>query len=133
MFSTENCLSSLTTDTTGQLDVLWHDGDTLGVDSAQVGVLKQTNQISLAGLLESHNGRALESEISFKVLCDFTYQTLKGQFPDEQFSALLVPSDFTESDSSGPVSVGFLHSAGSRCTLASCLGGQLFPWGLATS
>ena len=45
-------LGTLTTDAAGKLDVLGHDGDTLGVDGAQVGVLKQTNQVSLAGLLQ---------------------------------------------------------------------------------
>jgi len=33
-------LGSLSTDPPGQLDVLGHDGDTLGVDSAQVSVLE---------------------------------------------------------------------------------------------
>ena len=37
------------TDPPGKLDVLWHDGDPLGVDGAQVGVLKQTNKVGLAG------------------------------------------------------------------------------------
>ena len=45
-------LGPLSPDPPGQLDVLWHDGHTLGVDGAQVGVLKQTNQVSLAGLLQ---------------------------------------------------------------------------------
>ena len=45
-------LGSLSPDAPGELDVLWHDGHTLGVDGAQVGVLKQTNQVSLAGLLK---------------------------------------------------------------------------------
>ena len=31
--------------------VLWHDGYSLGMDGTQIGVLKETNQISLAGLL----------------------------------------------------------------------------------
>ena len=44
-------LSTLPTDTTRQLDVFGHDGDTLGVDGAQVGVLKQTHQVGLAGFL----------------------------------------------------------------------------------
>ena len=44
-------LSTLSADTAGQLNVLGHDGDTLGVDGAQVGVLEQTNQVRLAGLL----------------------------------------------------------------------------------
>ena len=38
-------LSTLTTDTTSQLDVLWHDGDTLGMDSAQVGIFEETNEV----------------------------------------------------------------------------------------
>ena len=45
-------LCTLATDPPGQLDVLGHDGDTLGVDGAQVGVLKQTDQVGLAGLLK---------------------------------------------------------------------------------
>jgi len=45
-------LGPLSSDPPGQLDILWHDGHTLGVDGAQVGVLKQTNQVSLAGLLK---------------------------------------------------------------------------------
>ena len=49
-------LSSLSSDSPGQLDVLWHDGDTLGVDGTQVGVLKQTNQVSLTSLLKFEKG-----------------------------------------------------------------------------
>jgi len=45
----------LATDTSGQLDILRHDGDTLGMDGAQVGVLKQTDEVSLASLLQSHD------------------------------------------------------------------------------
>ena len=45
-------LSTLTTDTAGKLDVLWHDGDTLGVDGAQVGVLEEADQVGLGGLLK---------------------------------------------------------------------------------
>ena len=44
-------LSPLSTDPPGELDVLGHDGHTLGVDGAQVCVLKQADQVSLAGLL----------------------------------------------------------------------------------
>ena len=49
---TENILCTLPADTTCQLDVFGHDGDTLGVDGAQVGVLKQTHQVGFAGLLQ---------------------------------------------------------------------------------
>ena len=49
-------LSTLTTDTTSQLDVLWHDCNTLGVDGAQVGVLEETDEVGLGGFLKGHDG-----------------------------------------------------------------------------
>ena len=45
-------LSTLSADTAGQLDVLRHDGNALGVDGAQVGVFKQTNKIGLRCFLK---------------------------------------------------------------------------------
>ena len=88
-------LSTFSTDTTGQLDVLGHDGHTLGVDGTQVGVLKQTNQVSLASLLKGHDGRALEPQVSLEILGDLTHQTLEGQLADEQLCALLVTARAT--------------------------------------
>ena len=120
-------LSSLSTDAAGQLDVLGHDGDTLGVDGAQVGVLEQTDQVGLAGLLESHDGGALEPQVSLEVLGDLPHQTLEGQLADEQLGGLLVSPDLTESHSAGPVSVGLLDSTGGGGGLPGSLGGQLLP------
>ena len=131
-WSEANHLSTFATDTASQLDVLWHNGDTLGVDGAQVGIFEKTNQVSLASLLQSQDSWALESEISLEVLGDFTNKTLEWQFPDQEFSALLVTSDFTESDGSWPVSVWFLYSSSGWGTLTSSLGGQLFSWSLSS-
>jgi len=103
-------LSTLTTDAPGQLDVLRHDGDTLGVDGAQVGVLEQTDQVSLAGLLKSTNGSGLEPQVSLEVLSDLPDQALEGQLADEELGGLLVPPDLPESHGTGPVPVGLLHS-----------------------
>ena len=125
-------LSTFATDTAGQLDVLGHDGDTLGVDGAQVGVLEQTDEVSLAGLLESHDSRGLESQVSLEVLGDLSHQTLEGQLADEELSGLLVSPDLTESHSSGPVSVGLLDSSGGGGGLPSGLGGQLLPGSLSS-
>ena len=125
-----NCLSPLATDTAGQLDVLGHDGDTLGVDSAQVGVLEETYEVSLASLLQGHDGGALEAQVGLEVLGDLTHQTLEGELADEQLSALLVTTDLTESHGSRPVPVGLLHSTGGRCALTGGLGGQLLARGL---
>ena len=125
-------LCSLSTDSSGQLDVLGHDGDTLGVDGAQVGVLKQTDEVSLAGLLEGHDGGALEAEVSLEVLGDLTDETLEGELADEELGGLLVSSDLTESNGSWPVSVGLLDSSGGGSRFTGSLGGQLFSGGLAS-
>ena len=61
------------------------------MDGAQVGVLKQSNKVSLAGLLKSHDGGALEPQVSLEVLGNLTNKPLEGQLTDEQFSGLLVP------------------------------------------
>ena len=126
-------LSSFSTDPPGQLDVPGHDGDPLGVDGAQVGVLKQSNKVSLAGLLKSHHSRALEPQVSLEVLGDLSHQTLEGQLADEELSGLLVSPDLTESHSSGPVSVGLLHSSSGWGRLPGSLGGQMLPGSFSSS
>ena len=126
-------LSSLSSDSPGQLDVLGHDGDSLGVDSAQVGILEQTDEVSLAGLLESHDSRGLEPEVSLEVLGDLSHQTLEGKLPDEQLSGLLVSPDLSECDSSWPVSVRLLDSSSGWSRFSCSLGGQLLSWSLSSS
>ena len=125
-------LSSLSSDSSGQLDVLGHDGDSLGVDGAQVGVLEEPNKVSLTCLLESHDSRWLEPQISLEVLCNFSHQTLEGKFSDEKLGWLLVSSDLTESNSSRPVSVGLLDSSSGRSRFSCSLGSQLLPWSLSS-
>ena len=125
-------LSTFATDTTGQLDVLWHDGDTLGVDSAQVGVFEETNEVSLGSFLQSHDGGRLEAEISLEVLSDLTDEPLERKLADEELSALLVTTDLTKSDGTGPVPVGLLHSTGSRGRFASSLGCKLLARSLSS-
>ena len=72
-------LRSFTTETAGELDVLGLDGDTLGVDGAEVGVLEERDEVSLNGLLESTDGGRLEAEVGLEVLGDFTDETLEGE------------------------------------------------------
>ena len=91
-------LCALPSDPSGKLDVLGHDGDTLGVDGAEVGVLKQPDQVGLAGLLQGHHGRALEPQVSLEVLGNLTDEALEWQLADEQFSRLLVPEQRKDLD-----------------------------------
>ena len=118
-------LSPLATDAASQLNVLGHDSDTLGVNGTQVGVLEQTDEVGLAGLLQSHHGGRLESQIGLEVLGDFTHKTLEGQLADEKLGRLLVAADLAKSDGSGPVAVRLLDATGGGCRLASGLRGQL--------
>ena len=65
-------LGPLSPDPPGQLDVFRHDGDSLGMDGAQVGVLKQTNQVGLACFLQGSHGSRLEPQVSLEILSDFS-------------------------------------------------------------
>jgi len=109
------------------------DGNSLGVDGTQVGVLEQGNKVSLNGLLKSTNGRRLEAEVRLEVLGDFTDETLEGELSDQELSRLLVTTDLTESDSSRLVSVGLLDTTGRGGGLAGSLGCKLLTGSLATS
>ena len=125
-------LSTLSTDPPGELDVLGHDGDPLGVDGAQVGVLKETNQVSLRGLLKSHDGRGLETQISLEVLSNLTDKTLEGELADQELSGFLVTPDLTESHCTGTVPMGLLNSASGWGALTGSLGSQLFAGSLSS-
>lgn len=127
-----NNLSTFSTDSSGQLDILWHDGDTFGVDGAQVGIFEETDEVSFRCFLKGHDGRALETQVSLEVLGDFTDQSLEGQFSDKQFSRFLVSSDLTKGYSTWSVSVWFLHSSGCWGAFPGSLGSQLFSWSFST-
>ena len=125
-------LSTLSADTAGQLDVLGHDGHSLGVDRAQVGVLKESDQVGLRSLLQGHHGGRLETQVSLEVLSNLTDQALEGQLADQQLSRLLVATDLTQSHGSGAITMGLLHSSGGRGTLAGSLSGQLLARSLSS-
>ena len=91
-------LRTLTAQTTGKLDVLGLDSDTLGVDGAQVGVFEEGDEVGLDGFLKSTDGGGLETEVGLEVLSNFTDQTLEGKLADQELGRLLVTTDFTESD-----------------------------------
>ena len=91
-------LTTLAAEAAGELDVLALDGDTLGVDGAEVGVLEEGDEVGLDGLLESTDGAALEAKVALEVLGDLTDKALEGQLADEELGGLLVATDLTESD-----------------------------------
>ena len=109
-----------------ELHISGHDGHTLGVDGAQVGILEQRDEVSLSSLLESHNGGSLEAEIVLEVLSDLTDQSLEGELTDQKLSALLVLADLTESHSSRAITMGLLGSACGGGSLTGSFSSKLF-------
>ena len=112
-------------DAASQSHVLGHDGDPLGVDGAEVGVLEEADEVSLRGLLEGHDGGGLEAEVGLEGLGEFADESLEGELSDEKLGRLLVASDLSESDGARSESVGLLDAAGGRCALLGSLGGEL--------
>ena len=94
----ERHLRALATETTCKLDIFGLDGDTLGVDGAQIGIFKEGDEVCLDGFLEGTDGGRLEAEVGLEVLCDFTDQTLEGELADQELGRLLVATDLTKSD-----------------------------------
>mmetsp|Transcript_24062 Transcript_24062/g.39812 ORF Transcript_24062/g.39812 Transcript_24062/m.39812 type:complete len:232 (-) Transcript_24062:1324-2019(-) len=125
-------LGTLSSDTTSELDILGHDGHTLGVNSTQVSILKETDEVGLGGLLEGEDGSTLETKIRLEILSNLTHKSLERCFADQEVSRFLVLADLTESDSSGTVAVGLLDSSSGWSGLASSLGCQLFTRGLSS-
>ena len=126
-------LRAFASDSAGKLDVLWHDGDSLGVDGGQVGVLEKSNKVSLGSLLKGKNGRSLESQVSLEILGDLTDKSLERKLSDQKLGGLLVSSDLTKSDSSRSVSVRLLDTTSSWGRLSGSFGCELLSWGFATS
>jgi hypothetical protein len=101
-----------------------HDRHTLGVDGSKVGVLEQTNQVRLRGLLKSSNSRRLEAEVRLEVLGNLADEALEGQLADQKLSRLLVAANLAQGNGAWAVAVGLLHSASGGGALAGSLGGE---------
>mmetsp|Transcript_17427 Transcript_17427/g.28389 ORF Transcript_17427/g.28389 Transcript_17427/m.28389 type:complete len:145 (-) Transcript_17427:98-532(-) len=108
-----SCLSAFSADSASKLNVLRHDGDTLSVNSAKVGVLEKRNEVGLGSFLESKDGGSLESEVVLEVLSNLTHKTLERKLADEEVSGLLVATDLTKSNGTRAVTVWLLHTSGS--------------------
>jgi hypothetical protein len=94
---------TLAPDAAGQLNILGHNGDALGVNGAEIRVLEEAHEIGLAGLLEGPDGGRLEPEVGLEVLGYLSDKALEGQLADEKLGGLLVAADLAEGDGAGPV------------------------------
>ena len=60
------------------------------MDSSQVGVLEEGDEVSLGGLLEGKDGGGLEAKVGLEVLGDLTDETLEGKLADQELSRPVV-------------------------------------------
>jgi len=126
-------LCSLTTNSSSQLDVFWHDCDSFCMNRTQVGVFKQTNQVCLTCFLKSTNSCTLEAKICLEILSYLSHQPLKRKFTNEQFSGFLVTTNFTQCNCSWPITMWLLHSTSGWSTFPSSLCSKLLARSFATS
>jgi hypothetical protein len=100
-------LRALSADAAGELDVLGEDGDALGVDGAQVGVLEQADEVGLGGLLQG--ARMAEDwtrRSDFKSWAISRTRRWNGRKLAE-LSRLLVAADLAKADGARPVAMRF--------------------------
>ena len=102
---------------------------------AQIGVLEESNQVSLGDLLKSLNGAALEPEIGPELLSDLFHHPLERKLPDQKLRALLVFPNLPQSHGSRPepVHAWLFHSSCRRSRLGSGTGLQRLSWGLSSN
>lgn len=96
------------------MHVLDHDGDALCVDGAEVGVLKEVDEVGFCGFLEGLDGEGLEAELGPVLLGDLADEALEGQLADEKVAGLLELADFAEGDGAGTEAVGLLDALGTH-------------------
>ena len=124
--------AALPTDAAGELDVLGHDRNALGVDGTEVGVLKEPDKVGLRRLLESEDGRGLEAKVGLDILGDLTDETLEGRLADEKVCTLLVLTNLAEGDGAGTEAMRLLDASGSGGRDTGGLGGEVLAGSLAT-
>merc|ERR1719263_1891937 len=128
MFKQEHmlkCSGSVSSDSLGELHVLWHDGDSSGVDGTEVGVLEETNHVGLGSFLEGKDGGRLESKVVLVLGGDLSDESLERKISDEELGGFLESSDLSEGNSAGSESVGSLDSTSS---LLGGLGSDVLSW-----
>ena len=110
-------LRSLSSDSSGQLDIPGHDGNSPGVDGTQVGIIKQPDKVCLHCFLETQYRRRLESQICLVVLGDLSHQPLEGQLADQKCCGFLKLTDVLQSRGPRSVPVGFHQSPLHPCLM----------------
>jgi len=103
------------------------------VDSTEVGVLEETNHVSLRGFLESKDGRGLESQVGLEIVGNLSNESLERKFSNEELSRFLELSDLSKGDGTWSESVWSLDSTGLWGLTLRLLVSNVLSWGLSSS
>ena len=106
-------------DASGKIHVFLLDGHSLGVDGAEVGVLKEADDVGFSGFLQGEESLGLEAEAVIHVHGDATNETLEGGTREHHLSRLLISLDLAKSDGTRlePSHLLLLHATRSRGSL----------------
>jgi len=76
-------LDPLAADPPSEFDVLNHDGNTLRMQGAEIGILKETHKIALGCFLKGSNRGRLKSNTNLYVLSDLSDEPSKRNLPNQ--------------------------------------------------
>ena len=105
--------AAVASDSPREMQVLGEDGDALGVHGAEIGVLKEADEVGLRCLLQREDCKRLEAKVRLEVLGHLTNEALKWALEDEKLRRFLVAANLAERHGARTVSVGLLDAA--RC------------------
>jgi hypothetical protein len=111
----------------GELQVLGHDGDAIGVDGAVLGVLEEGDEEGLGRLLEGLECVGLDAPLLVFGLEELADEALEGEPLDEHVCVLLVPADLAQGHGAWPVALLALLA---RYCFPDCCGGERSAWGV---
>jgi len=72
-------LGALPADAACEIDVLGEDRHPLGMNGNEVGVLKETNEVSFASLLQRQDGGRLEAKLRLEYECNLAHEALERE------------------------------------------------------
>ena len=102
-------LRPLPADAACELDVLGLDGHALGMDSAEVGVFEEADEVGFGSFLEGQDRRALPPEAFAVDFCgDLLHKALESDLADEELGGLLIATYVAEGNGSRAVAMRFL-------------------------
>lgn len=118
-------VDAFSSDSSSQLHVSNHDGDSPCVNGTLVSVFKETYKVGFRCLLQSQQRAGLEPTVRHESMCDVFDQSLERELSHKKISALLILPDLSEGNCTRTIPSGLLDStvlsATSRLALTCCL------------